>query len=450
GEKPFRKWLAGCFEAVGGLLQLDFESDLDDYNACLDKLVELNEGGELSDRKAINEAIEKLYAAPNPQADNQVQLMTIHKSKGLEFDTVILPNLDRTPPNVEQALLKWTEVVDEQGRANQLLAISKETGKETDEVYQYINYLDKRKAEYEAQRVLYVAATRAKSKLYLFGNVTSSEKEESGIKPANKRSYLGLMWDGVIENATVKNCDIQYSAEKELPIYESRFIKRSNIEKVEFAPVSEFSEASNEQEYLDSLETVQELSDSDYASLEFNQVVEQASSVGSVIHRQLEWLSKRWNPAFEFTDNWPEIIKGQLLQEGIDKGLVETQAEKVMAAIHTTLSSDFGKFVLTDRESAQSELVLHKKLEGGHFLTRIIDRTFIDDNTRWIIDYKSSVPDQGESLEHFIQRERALYQEQITDYFNMFVKLEEHPTKAGLYFPLIDHFELMLESDSDC
>ncbi|MCW8998051.1 MAG: UvrD-helicase domain-containing protein, partial [Kangiellaceae bacterium] len=210
GEKPFRKWLAGCFEAVGGLLQLDFESDLDDYNACLDKLVELNEGGELSDRKAINEAIEKLYAAPNPQADNQVQLMTIHKSKGLEFDTVILPNLDRTPPNVEQALLKWTEVVDEQGRANQLLAISKETGKETDEVYQYINYLDKRKAEYEAQRVLYVAATRAKSKLYLFGNVTSSEKEESGIKPANKRSYLGLMWDGVIENATVKNCDIQY------------------------------------------------------------------------------------------------------------------------------------------------------------------------------------------------------------------------------------------------
>ena len=41
--------------------------------------------------------MEKLFATPDVLADASLQLMTIHKAKGLEFDTVILPGLSRIP-----------------------------------------------------------------------------------------------------------------------------------------------------------------------------------------------------------------------------------------------------------------------------------------------------------------------------------------------------------------
>ena len=44
---------------------------------------------------ALDAALDKLTALPDPEADSDcgVQLMTIHKSKGLEFEVVIVPEL---------------------------------------------------------------------------------------------------------------------------------------------------------------------------------------------------------------------------------------------------------------------------------------------------------------------------------------------------------------------
>ena len=44
---------------------------------------------------ALDAALDQLKALPDPEADNHygVQLMTIHKAKGLEFEVVIVPDL---------------------------------------------------------------------------------------------------------------------------------------------------------------------------------------------------------------------------------------------------------------------------------------------------------------------------------------------------------------------
>src|SRR3989304_2242748 len=102
--------------------------------------------------------------------------MTIHKSKGLEFDTVILPGLDRGSQNNQQdkPLLLWEEVVlpdDTRGSVTQLLAaplipkISRADNLPTP--YDYIKALEEERAAHENLRVLYVAATRAERKLHL-------------------------------------------------------------------------------------------------------------------------------------------------------------------------------------------------------------------------------------------------------------------------------------------
>ncbi len=464
--KPFRPWLLGCFEAVGGFSQLDLPSEVDDFEACLNKLCELEMGGELNDRDEVLTAIEKLYAAPNPNADSQVQLMTIHKSKGLEFDTVVLPCLDKSPPPQESALLKWTEVVDSKGNANQLLAVSKQVGKESDEVYQYINYLDKRKSEYEAQRVLYVAATRAKSQLYLFANVAIDKNKlaealPESIKAPSQRSYLGLLWSMLCQNfsAQVDLIDVESNEldieqnKSEYNLYDSRLIKRNNLQAI---TLIESTDLIGSNDLIDSGDLIDS---SDLVNLENNLPVktrntqvnlsrnDYAVELGNVIHKQLEWISHQWSEGFSLPNNWQSIINQQLRLEGVNEKIIREQlTDKVLLAINKTLSSPLGQFILKPREVADAELVLQKKLENGFYLTRVIDRTFIDNDVRWIVDYKSSMPQANQTLEAFLAEEKAAYLSQITDYFNMFAKLEKSPIKAGLYFPMLDHFELMLES----
>src|SRR6185295_13380384 len=127
----------------------------------LDELEALEEGGEV-DLAALEERIERLYALPDLEAgEDAVEIMTIHRAKGLEFDTVIVPGLDRLPRSGQKPLLTWKAFAD--GRL--LLAPIDETGAGADPTYKYVRELDRESDDLEAGRLFYVAATRAKKQL---------------------------------------------------------------------------------------------------------------------------------------------------------------------------------------------------------------------------------------------------------------------------------------------
>ncbi len=78
---------------------------------------------------ALNAALESLTAQPDPAAsiDCGVQLMTIHKSKGLEFEVVIVPELQAGSRNGSIKLLSWLErgltpedIADQQGDSEEI------------------------------------------------------------------------------------------------------------------------------------------------------------------------------------------------------------------------------------------------------------------------------------------------------------------------------------------
>ncbi len=50
------------------------------------------------DMHALQESLDSLFAAPEAGSDTAFHVMTIHKSKGLEFDHVIVPRLGVKPP----------------------------------------------------------------------------------------------------------------------------------------------------------------------------------------------------------------------------------------------------------------------------------------------------------------------------------------------------------------
>jgi len=68
-----------------------------------------------------------------------------------------------------------------------------------------------------------------------------------------------------------------------------------------------------------------------------------------------------------------------------------------------------------------------------------LDRTFVENGTRWIIDYKTS-SHAGSDLDGFLENEATRYREQLQRYKNALAMTETRPIKTALYFPMLDRF----------
>jgi hypothetical protein len=84
------------------------------------------------------------------------------------------------------------------------------------------------------------------------------------------------------------------------------------------------------------------------------------------------------------------------------------------------------------------------RIEGGECKTYIVDRTFLDKTAgvRWVLDFKTSQPREGESTAIFVGREAEMYRTQLATYAELIESLnwaDNLPVKKGLYYPAIQH-----------
>jgi len=89
-----------------------------------------------------------------------IVLLTIHKSKGLEFDHVFLPNIGAKLPPKERSV--WTFV---RSNFKVIQHSSLETDLESANLFEALSLIDRSQSKYEVSRLLYVALTRAKHSL---------------------------------------------------------------------------------------------------------------------------------------------------------------------------------------------------------------------------------------------------------------------------------------------
>src|SRR5438132_2211027 len=107
-----RDRVEGVWLALGGPVCVADKTELEDAERYLDTLEALEADGPITDLSRIDDALERLYALPDVDAtDDDVQIMTIHKAKGLEFGTVIVPGLDQSPGGGDPDLLLFNEMV---------------------------------------------------------------------------------------------------------------------------------------------------------------------------------------------------------------------------------------------------------------------------------------------------------------------------------------------------
>src|SRR5215469_1598934 len=121
--------------------------------------------------------------------------MTIHRAKGLEFDDVLVPALDRTTRAPERRLLRWLDLPSETSESNLLIAPVPVVGarEEEGDLNGYLKDLIRQHDSHERARVLYVAATRARRTLWLSGAPSAGV---DGVVRPDGGSALHTLWQG--------------------------------------------------------------------------------------------------------------------------------------------------------------------------------------------------------------------------------------------------------------
>ena len=190
GRLPLRGIVEYAWLALGGPAILAETHQRDDAETYFALLEQFETGGVIRDFSLLNKNLELLFAKPATEGD-RIQIMTIHGAKGLEFDVVILPRLHGVPPRQDKDLLIWTSTPTEL-----LIAAVPQSGEE-DQEYKRVYDVLKKKQRQEDYRLLYVAMTRARNELHLFGSAKLTQKHV--LQKAGDNTHLGVLWPHVKE-----------------------------------------------------------------------------------------------------------------------------------------------------------------------------------------------------------------------------------------------------------
>ena len=432
GRAALRDWVERTWISLGGPATLTSAQDLEDARAYLRRLDELDEAGDLSDVTRLEEQLEGLCARPRPDSATRVEIMTIHKAKGLEFDTVILPGLERCVSGDDQPLLYWTRVPGlEEGLVFAPLTAA---GADVDPIYRWAELLERGRTEQERARLLYVAATRAKRDLHLLGTVETRIKDgNTELRAPRRGSMLALLWEAVSARYDEALQAHKDAAPLTLASSESSSVPLRRLPLDWRLPELEHGSPAGTMQSIDLIDTARPL---------FDWVTETSRRVGTLVHRELERLVAREGRASTTIDT-PGVrarMLAELAELGVPAERCVEAVERVLLAVRSALADARGRWLLgleTPLREAESEFAL-SGLVNGQVVQGVIDRTFLDERgVRWIVDFKTSTH-EGAGLEEFITREVERYAPQLKRYATLMGAFKPaQPIKAALYFPLL-------------
>ncbi|MFO7305033.1 MAG: UvrD-helicase domain-containing protein [Gammaproteobacteria bacterium] len=433
GRQSLRDWVERTWISLGGPATLREPQDLQDARAYFNRLDEIDEVGDLDDVARLDERLEGLCARPRAGTSARVEVMTIHKAKGLEFDTVIVPSLERFVRSDEPPLLYWTRVAGlEEGL---IFAPLTAAGADADPIYRWAASLERERTDHERARLLYVAATRAKRELHLLGNVQTKENGAGlELRSPRKGSMLALLWPHLEPLYQSALQSYAPTGEREARRSGSVPLRRLPLEWCPPAPDPEVQLPEGTR-----LEIV------DATRPEFDWVTETSRRIGTLVHRELERIVANGNIAFD-AEAHPGVrarMRAELIELGVPEDRCEAALARVFAAIQATLEDPKGRWLLGLEGSirdAYSELAL-SGIVNGQVIQSIIDRTFVDaSGTRWVVDFKTSTH-EGAGLEAFLAQEAERYRPQLERYATLMRALyPAEPVKAALYFPLLQRW----------
>jgi ATP-dependent exoDNAse (exonuclease V) beta subunit len=446
GRLPLAHWVERTWRSFHAH-RFASPEELDNITRFLTLLGQLELPGGRLDLELLASRLKRLYASPavHPGA---VDLMTIHGSKGLEWDVVFLPALERKAPPARTRLLSWLEVdgasdLHDDSVAHGILAPIQSKGTASQELNTWMRCIESAREAAERKRLFYVACTRAREELHLFA---APARKKGGELSIERSSLLHSAWPAAEErflNAPTPllqmplptfmedfGADVPRLAASATP--QPRTISRIPLNSTPaLAPSLPHARPETPPSPLF------ERPEGSFAARAF----------GNAVHAFLEQLTLRRALGDSFAlltqelPAWLPRITHSLRASGLAPTHLDRFAQRIFAALRNTLTDPYGQWILTPHPHAASESSL--TFGAGDPSTIRMDRTFragpvplsTGDTHLWVIDYKTAHLG-GRNLDQFLAEEREKYAPQMNSYAEAFAA-ESHPIRLALYYPLL-------------
>jgi len=451
---------------------------------------------------ALNAALESLTAQPDPSvsSDCGVQLMTIHKSKGLEFEVVIVPELQAPSRTGELKMLSWLErglppdesadPFDPQHEITEFLIAPLQTkGADKGAAKQWVDRIYRDRESQETRRILYVAATRAREELHIFAQpAVKQDKSGAWLLSEPNNSLLATAWPALeteisqrfdawkaslaaSEPATDTLESLAASAESNLLVMPAP-TRPTQLRRLppSFRSTNSIAEPPTSAENLRApsirLLSGEWVGDDQLPPSETaqNQLYNRhqggllSRALGTAVHALLENLANlrkthTWEQSRAALKQSQPRIAAQVRATGIDPSQATSIAAEALRLALAASTDPTGNWILSPHPEDAAE-VRWTSIVNGTLRTVQPDRLFraalqplsTGDQAWWIVDYKTAHADSSDPAAALPQL-RATFAPQLRAYADVLRKLHGTDTlvRAGLYYPrmlLFDWWEM--------
>ncbi len=451
----------------------------------------------------IEEQLFKLYAPTGGAEDAPVEVLTLHKAKGLEWDVVMLPGLHRFGRKNDLRLAEWMEQVlpdadEESGDAlsRVLLAPIKHASEEEEAINKWIREASAERDREELKRLLYVGCTRARQEVHLFGEC---KEGKNGLGNVRRQTLLHTAWpvaeakfiqhwrrqlDRTASGAEIAEMPVRTDISTEWPMtgsegqVDSIAAAQDSHDSSRVVPLSNFQRLRSDWKAPEALPDIptpaasawqegvgDSVDEEESAAFQRPQGSWRARVFGTVLHALLEPLANILQQNLEASaqsrsiDALNQPIRLQLLSSGHPPKEAARDATRIVAALHKVAADEHGRWILSEHSvpvADKGAIALSRGFEVAltavhlHVLRSIrVDRMFVagkdptssDTDTLWIVDFKTASHGAGQ-VEAFLAKEREQYAEQMQLYGDIarIVYSETRNVRLGLYYPLLARF----------
>jgi len=382
-------------------------------------LVQRISGHSALDLDELERHLLKLYAQPQTSG-RAIEVMTMHKAKGLEFEVVVLLGLERQGRPDSAPLVR----VEQQPGRVLFGPLKARVQKEHDPLALYLAKRESMRQQYEVDRLLYVAATRARTELNLVAVRSVDPKTGDWAQP-NASSLLARLWP-FRPHLPVPNDEANVSHEQPAEPWwvAPPLVRRSQ-------PLAAASEVGLSQV---GLSQVPAITGKDRFAWPIAESAERIS--GILIHA---WLARfalqagvDQGVASRTVPPLPALER-QLRALGLAAPLRPEAAVEVAAALDAMLSSEHGQWLL-QQPLRQVEWALIDARQTVSIMDLAIDLP-----EGWlVVDYKTSRPAPNEERKAFEARMTARYGTQMQRYREQLQALDGRGARSVLFFPRDD------------
>ncbi len=368
--------------------------------------------------KSIRDSDQREAAADMnlPGSRGAVSIMTVHKAKGLEFAVVFLPGMNQQTRSVTAG----PPVIVEDRDGIVRMAVK---GRESP-VYDEMWEREQEELRREHQRLLYVAMTRARDHLVMFGSI------DNGSRPFKQNSWLSWLHQAIpaaeieigpasrlIEyvcpegTARMLPADAPAAGSRQQEQKKTRTIDADRVlANISSIPASRSPEWKKATDYL-----VQEKE----WSLEQTSAPEGGTVSplirGSIFHRCLEEYAKTGScDCAAVAGEFPGV-----------RALSGEERERFLAGVEPVVrdltESEELAWIFHRQPTAYSELpFLYRK--GNEIVSGVIDRVIVKEGRGYVVDYKAITIENDEALQSWMEHYRPqvrIYCEAVKEMFRL-------------------------------